>query len=110
MGLTGGRPALDHATQDPKYSAGMLQSNTCQAPLVFYSRLQIIRNQRQAVAGRPDDYATRTSSSSRVRHAARADLPFRGLLELTYWRQTIKQVAPGTNATHQNVDGIHLLF
>jgi cytochrome c5 len=114
MGLTGrdDRALVPTATQDPKYNAGMLQLEYVpKLPLVFYSRLQIIRNQRQAVAGRPDDYGDQDFQLVGVRHALELTSRFAWLLELTYWRQTIKQVAPGTNATHQQLwIGSHLLF
>jgi len=78
-----------------------------QVPLGVLRRLQIIRT-TSGCRGRPDDYGDQDFSVG-VRHA----------LELTsrfawFWSsrtgETIKQVAPGTNATHSTVDRSHLLF
>jgi len=80
MGLTGrdDRALVPTATQDPKYNAALLQLEYVpKLPLVFYSRLQIIRNQRQAVAGRPDDYGDQDFQLVGVRHALELNLPLR---------------------------------
>ena len=53
MGMTGqdDRALVPTATRDPRYDAGMLQLEYVpRRPLVFHSRLQMIRNRRQAVA------------------------------------------------------------
>src|SRR5258707_769721 len=60
IGVTGVQTCalpISAATQDPKFNAGMLQLEYVpKLPLVFYSRLQVIRNQRQAIAGTPGDF------------------------------------------------------
>ena len=66
MGLTGwdDRALVPTATRDHRFDAGLLQLEYVpRLPLVFYSRLQVIRNQRQAIASRPDDFTTRTTRS-----------------------------------------------
>jgi hypothetical protein len=81
-------------------------------PLVFYGRLQVIRNQRQAVAGSPDDFGDQDFQLVGVRHALELNSRFAWLLELTYWRWTIKRVVPGgRNVTNHTVWlGTHLDF
>src|SRR5207244_2459268 len=60
-------------------------------PLVFYSRLQMIRNRRQAVAGTPGDFGDQDFQFVGVRHAFDLNSRFAWLLELSYWRWTIKR-------------------
>ncbi len=115
MGMTGrdDRALVTGATQDPKYNAGMLQLEYVpKLPLVFYGRLQVIRNQRQAVVGSPDDFGDQDFQLIGVRHALELNSRFAWLLELTYWRWTIKRVAPGgANVTNHTVWlGTHLDF
>ena len=106
MGMTGrdDRALVTGATQDPKYNAGMLQLEYLpKLPLVFYGRLQVIRNQRQAVVGSPDDFGDQDFQLIGVRHALELNSRFAWLLELTYWRWTIKRVAGGANVTNHTV-------
>ena len=115
MAMTGrdDRALVTGATQDPKFNAGMLQLEYLpKLPLVFYSRLQVIRNQRQGIAGTPDDFADQDFQLVGVRHAVELNSRFAWLLELTYWRWTIKRVAPGgANVTNHTVWlGTHLDF
>jgi len=115
MAITGrdDRALVPSATQDPKYNAGMLQLEYVpKLPLVFYSRLQVIRNQRQAVAGSPDDLGDQDFQLVGVRHALELNSRFAWLVELTYWRWTIKHVAPGgANVTNHTLWlGTHLDF
>jgi len=115
MGMTGrdDRALVTGATQDPKYNAGMLQLEYVpKLPLVLYGRLQVIRNQRQAVAGSPDDFGDQDFQLIGVRHALELNSRFAWLLELSYWRWTIKRVAPGgANVTNHTVWlGTHLDF
>jgi len=114
MGMTGrdDRALVPTATQAPTFDAGMLQLEYVpQLPLVFYGRLQVIRNQRQAIAGRPDDFGDQDFQLVGVRHALDLNSRFSWWLELTYWRQKVKEVAPGADATHQQLwIGSHLLF
>ncbi len=88
MGITGrdDRALVTGATQDPKFNAGMLQLEYVpKLPLVFYGG---------------------------VRHALELNSRFAWLLELTYWRWTIKRVVPGGgNVTNHTVWlGTHLDF
>lgn len=115
MGMTGrdDRALVPLATQDPKFNAGMLQIDYVpKLPLVFYGRLQLIRNQRQAIAGTPGDVGDQDFQLVGVRHAIELTSRFAWLVELTYWRQTIKAVAPGgANTTHGSLWlGTHLDF
>ncbi len=115
MGITGrdDRALVTGATQDPKFNAGMLQLEYVpKLPLVFYGRLQVVRNQRQAVAGSLDDFGDQDFQLIGVRHALELNSRFAWLLELTYWRWTIKRVVPGGgNVTNHTVWlGTHLDF
>jgi len=115
MGMTArdDRALVPTATQDPKFDAAMLQLEYVpKLPLVFYGRLQAIRNQRQAIAGRPEDFGDQDFQLIGVRHALELTSRFAWVLELTYWRQKIKSAAPGgVDATHQTLWlGTHLLF
>jgi hypothetical protein len=114
MGMTGrdDRALVPTATQDPTFDAGMLQLEYVpRLPLVFYGRVQVIRNQRQAIAGRPDDFGDQDLQIVGVRHALELTSRFAWVLEVTYWRQKIKSVTPGVDATHQTLWlGTHLLF
>jgi hypothetical protein len=115
MAITGrdDRALVPAATRDPKFDAGMLQLEYVpKLPLVFYSRLQMIRNRRQAVAGTPDDFGDQDFQFVGVRHAVELNSRFAWLLELSYWRWTIKHVAPGgANVTNHTVWlGTHLDF
>ena len=115
MGMTGqdDRALIPAATRDPRYDAGLLQLEYIpRLPLVFYSRLQMIRNRRQAVAGTPDNFGDQDFQFVGVRHAFDLNSRFAWLLELSYWRWTIKRVAPGgADVTHHTVWlGTHLDF
>jgi len=98
MGMTGqdDRALVPTATRDHLYDAAMLQLEYVPTlPLVFYSRLQMIRNRRQAVAGLPDDFGDQDFQFVGVRHALELNSRFAWLLELSFWRWQIKRVAPG---------------
>jgi hypothetical protein len=115
MGLTGrdDRELIPTATRDHRFDAGMLQLEYVpRLPLVLYARAQIIRNQRQAIAGRPDDFGDQDFQLVGVRHAVDLNSRFAWLLELTYWRQMIKQAAPGgaDGTLHSLWLGTHLVF
>jgi hypothetical protein len=115
MGMTGrdDRALVPTATQDPKYDAGMLQLEYLpKLPLVFYGRLQAIRNRRQAIAGTPDGFGDQDFQFVGVRHALELTSRFAWLLELSYWRWTFKQVGPGgTDVTSNTLWlGTHLDF
>ena len=107
------RALVPTASQDPTFNSGMLQLEYVpKLPLVFYGRLQVIRNHRQAIAGNPDDFGDQDLQLVGVRRALELTSRFAWVWELTYWRQTIKSVAPGgANATHHSLWlGTHLLF
>jgi hypothetical protein len=115
MGMTGrdDRALVPAATQDPTFNAGMLQLEYVpKLPLVFYGRLQVIRNQRQAIAGNPGDFGDQDFQLVGVRRALELTSRFAWVVELTYWRQKIKAVAPGgADVTHHSLWlGTHLLF
>ena len=115
MAMTGrdDRALVPTATQDPTFDAGMLQLEYVPTlPLVLYGRLQVIRNQRQAIAGRPDDFGDQDFQLVGVRRALELTSRFAWVLELTYWRQKIKSVGPGgADATLNSLWlGSHLLF
>ena len=100
-------------TQDPKFDAGMLQLEYVpKLPLVLYGRLQMIRNRRQALAGTPDNLGDQDFQLVGVRRALELTSRFAWVLELTYWRQKIKAVAPGgADETLNSLWlGSHLLF
>lgn len=114
MGETGrdDRALVPGATQDPTFNAGMLQLEYLpRLPLVFYSRLQLIRNQTQAITGTPGDFGDQDFQLVGVRHAVELNSRFAWLLELTYWRWTIKRVAGGADVTNHTLWlGTHLDF
>ena len=115
MGMTGqdDRALVPTAIRDARYDAGMLQLEYIpRLPLVFYSRLQIIRNRRQAVASSPSDFGDQDFQFVGVRHALDLNSRFAWLLELSYWRWTIKRIAPGgANVTNHTLWlGTHLDF
>ena len=115
MGVTGrdDRALVPTATQDPTFNAGMLQLEYVpKLPLVFYGRLQVIRNQRQAIAGSPDDFGDQDFQLVGVRRAVELTSRFAWVWELTYWRQKVKSVGPGAadNTLNSLWLGTHLLF
>jgi hypothetical protein len=115
MGMTGrdDRALVPTATQNPTFNAGMLQLEYVpKLPLVFYGRLQVIRNRRQAIAGNPGDFGDQDFQLVGVRRALELTSRFAWVVELTYWRQKIKAVAPGgADATLNSLWlGSHLLF
>src|SRR6266567_4128747 len=115
MGMTGrdDRALVPTATQNPTFNAGMLQLDYVpKLPLVFYGRLQVIRNRRQAIAGNPGDFGDQDFQLVGVRRALELTSRFAWVVELTYWRQKIKAVAPGgADATLNSLWlGSHLLF
>jgi len=115
MGLTGrdDRELVPTATQNPKFNAGLLQLEYVPTlPLVLYGRLQAIRNQRQAIVGRPDDFGDQDYQMFGVRRAVELNSRFAWVLELSVWRQKIKQSAPGgADLTLNNLwVGTHLIF
>ena len=74
--------------------------------------MTIARVQRQAIAGRPDDFGDQDFQLVGVRRALELTSRFAWVVELTYWRQKIKSVAPGgADATLNSLWlGSHLLF
>jgi len=108
MGLTGRTTgARTHGDPGPQVQRPMLQLDYVpKLPLVSTAGLQIMRNQRQAVAGRPDDYGTKTSSW-RSAPCARADVPLRVVAGAHVWRQTIKQVRGHERDASATVIGSH---
>ena len=115
MGMTGqdDHALVPTATRDPRFDAGMLQLEYVpRLPLVFYGRLQAIRNQRQAIVGTPDNFGDQDFQFVGVRHAVDLNSRFAWLLELSYWRWKIKGVAPGgTDVTNHTLWlGTHLDF
>jgi hypothetical protein len=115
MALTGrdDRALVPLATADPKFDAGMLQLEYMPTlSWVFYSRLQIIRNQRQALAGRPDDFGDQDFQFVGAHYYPELTSRFGWWLELTYSRQRIKHVTPtGESATNHFLwAGAHLVF
>src|SRR5467141_2361901 len=72
MAMTGrdDRALVPTAIQDPTFHAGLLQLEYVpRLPLVFYSRRQVVRNQRQAIAGRPADFGDQDFQLVGVRRA-----------------------------------------
>jgi hypothetical protein len=69
-------------------------------------------NQRQAIAGRPDDFGDQDFQLVGVRRALELTSRFAWVVELTYWRQKMKAVGPGgADATLNSLWlGTHLLF
>jgi hypothetical protein len=115
MAMTGrdDRELVELATTDPKFNAGMLQLEYVPSlSWVFYSRLQLIRNQRQAVAGRPDDFGDQDFQFVGAHYYPDLTSRFGWWLELSYSRQLIKRATPtGENATHHFLwAGAHLVF
>ena len=115
MAMTGSDDAalVPLGTRDHKYDAGMLQLEYLPAlPLVFYGRLQAIRNRRQADPAHSTDFGDQDFQLLGVRHALELNSRFSWLLELTYWRQKIKRVGPaGTNVMHHELWlGTHVIF
>jgi hypothetical protein len=115
MAITGrdNRELVPLATRDPKYNAGLLQFEYVPAlSWVFYSRLQVIRNQRQALAGVPDDFGDQDFQLLGLHYKPDLTTRFAWWLELSYWRQHIKRVTPaGQGLTLQSLWlGTHVAF
>ena len=115
MGVTGRDDAelVPTGTRDHRFDAGLLQLEYVpKLPLVFYGRLQVIRNQQQAIDGRPESFNDQDFQLLGVRHAVDLTSRFGWFLEATGWRRKIKGVGPGGAdlTQHSLWLGTHLVF
>lgn len=115
VGMTGwdDRALVPQATSDPTFNAGLLQLEYVPSlPLAFYGRLQVIRNDRQGVAGRPDDFGDQDFQLLGAHYLFEVNSRYGALLELTYSRQKFKRTGPqGEDVTDQILYlGAHLIF
>ena len=104
---------ISQASNDATFNAGMLQLEYVPSlPLVFYGRLQIIRNDRQAVAGSLDDFGDQDFQFLGAHYAFELNSRYAALLELTYSRQRFKRTGSlGADVTDQILYlGAHLIF
>jgi hypothetical protein len=114
-GLTGddSRRLIPLATRDQRYNSGLLQVDYVPVlPLVFYSRLQVIRNATQAVPGSLGTRGDQDFQMIGAHYYLEQNSRFDWYLELTYARQLIKDAGPsGQSATHDFLwAGTHLVF
>jgi hypothetical protein len=106
------RGLVHNATANTTFNAGLLQVSYVPAiPLVFFGRLQAIRN-TQAVAQQPDDFGDQNFYQLGARHALEINSRFAWIVELSYSRQQIKRAALDGSTAGRDIlwAGTHLIF